>query len=340
MPREGLAHAKPERGRQGMPRGDRACQPLCADIDGFNRSACKVQWWQHDAAAVRPVLIRANISAEKLASDVASSPTAAPFGTLAHAEPSWRCRRREDELDRHAAACRGADRQSLMRLARHGRYCPLSCGSWGAWGARANTSAAYPKACGSGGTSRPHTRGPRRSHEARYPAVQGSPPPAPGWSSNLERVRAAGLEARPGGVEFPLLPSIRIRWLAAEGAADRLTPVRVSRTRSASRGGSGSSGRAVVGGVTLTTVAGPLCPSRVTARKLSLNLPQGSADTFRHDRVPRQRCEPAQAAATRKPVAGRSRARLAGRFGIGTLVRTCLRCHGRDLPQRQAMTPR
>ena len=39
MPREGLAHAKRERGLQGMPRETTARQPLCADIDGFSLHA-------------------------------------------------------------------------------------------------------------------------------------------------------------------------------------------------------------------------------------------------------------------------------------------------------------
>ena len=44
VPREGLAHAKRERGRQGMPRESAARQPLCADIDGFSlHAAVRVQ---------------------------------------------------------------------------------------------------------------------------------------------------------------------------------------------------------------------------------------------------------------------------------------------------------
>ena len=39
VPREGLAHAKRERGLQGTPREDRTRQPLCADIDGFSLHA-------------------------------------------------------------------------------------------------------------------------------------------------------------------------------------------------------------------------------------------------------------------------------------------------------------
>ena len=39
MPREGLAHAKRERGLQGMPRETTSRQPLCADIDGFSLHA-------------------------------------------------------------------------------------------------------------------------------------------------------------------------------------------------------------------------------------------------------------------------------------------------------------
>jgi hypothetical protein len=39
VPREGLAHAKRERGLQGMPREATARQPLCADIDGFSLHA-------------------------------------------------------------------------------------------------------------------------------------------------------------------------------------------------------------------------------------------------------------------------------------------------------------
>jgi hypothetical protein len=39
MPREGRAHAKRERGLQGMPRVTTARQPLCADIDGFSLHA-------------------------------------------------------------------------------------------------------------------------------------------------------------------------------------------------------------------------------------------------------------------------------------------------------------
>lgn len=35
VPREGLAHAKRERGLEGTPREVAARQPLCADIDGF-----------------------------------------------------------------------------------------------------------------------------------------------------------------------------------------------------------------------------------------------------------------------------------------------------------------
>ena len=39
VPREGLAHAKRERGLQGTPREGRTRQPLCADIDGFSLHA-------------------------------------------------------------------------------------------------------------------------------------------------------------------------------------------------------------------------------------------------------------------------------------------------------------
>jgi hypothetical protein len=39
VPREGLAHAKRERGLQGMPRETALRQPLCVDIDGFSLHA-------------------------------------------------------------------------------------------------------------------------------------------------------------------------------------------------------------------------------------------------------------------------------------------------------------
>ena len=47
MPREGLAHARRERGLQGMPREGTARQPLCADIDGFSLHAA-VRVESHD----------------------------------------------------------------------------------------------------------------------------------------------------------------------------------------------------------------------------------------------------------------------------------------------------